>query len=125
MAVFTIGSTDFSGHTIAGTYSVSKRPVYASWTDGNGSKHQRLKRYKMQGSFSMFFRTMEEYQAFITAIEDSKTENANSYVTATLKDNISNEDCTGYYYLDFSPVRNRDAGWADYIEAFTVNVEEY
>lgn len=125
MAVFKIEESDFSGHMIAGTYSVIRRPVYSTWNDGNGNSHRQLKRYKMQGSFDMFFRTMEEYQDFINAIESSKTANVNSYVAATLTDNMSNEDIEGYFYLDFSPLRNRDAKWNDYMQAFTVNVEEF
>lgn len=125
MANFKIGNTDFGGHVIAGTYSVSNDVIYKVWTDGNGHNHRTPKRSKMQGSFDMFFRTMEQYQSFIAAIEASKTANVNSYVSATLTDNISNADIESKYYLDFKPVRNRDANWKDYFETFTVTVEEF
>lgn len=125
MAVFKIGDTDFSAHVIAGSYSVCNDEIIALWTDGNGNSHRRTKRKKMQGSFDMFFRTMEEFQGFIEAINASKAENMNNYVSATLTDNFSNEDIVSNYYLDFRLVRNRDAAWRDYFERFTVNAEEY
>lgn len=125
MANFIIGTTDFSAHVIAGTYSVINRPVYVTWADGDGHSHRKLKREKISGSFDMFFKTMEEYQTLITAIEASKVANSNSYVTATLTDNYSNTDATSKFYIDFAPVRDRDANWKDYFGTFTVSIEEY
>lgn len=125
MATIIINGIDFGSHVIAGTYSVQNDDIYASWTDGNGRNHRQLKRKKMQGSFDMIFRTMDEYESFMAAIKASQEENLNSYVSATLTDNLSNEDVESNYYFDYTPIRNRDADWRDYFEKFTVNVEEF
>lgn len=125
MATIIINGIDFGGHVIAGTYAVQNNNIYAAWTDGNGSNHRQLKREKMQGSFDMFFRTMEEYETFMAAIKASQETNFNTYVSATLTDNLSNEDVESNYYFDYAPIRNRDADWRDYLEKFTVNVEEF
>jgi len=125
MAVFKIGNVDFSGHVIAGTYSIKNVDVFATWDDGDGRTHKKLKRTQMRGSFEMFFKTMEDYESFVDAIESGKTASSSAFVEATLTDNYSNDDISSNYYFDFSPVRNRAANWDDYMMRFTVNVEEY
>lgn len=125
MAIFKIGEVDFSEHLIAGAYSINSVEKVYAWTDGDGRTHKRTLRSQLTGTVDLFFKTMDEYMAFIEAIDASKAENRANYVTATLTDNMTNQDKPGLYYLTFAPVRNRDVNWRDCIERFTVTVEEY
>ena len=122
---FTVGSTDYSNHVIAGTYEVNNRPQYRTWEDGNHKTRRTKLRDQIVGSFDMFFRTEAEYEDFMDDIEnakDSTKDNAVS-ISITVNNTLTQEDT--YAYIDYSLVRNRDGAWNDYFEVFTVNIEEW
>ena len=62
---FEVGSTDYSGHVIAGTYEVNNKPQYKTWEDGNHKTRRTKLRDQIVGSFNMFFRTEAEYEDFM------------------------------------------------------------
>lgn len=120
--VFTINGTDYSGHVLAGTYSVNSAPVTADWTDANGVVHKQKIRDKVSGTFDMWFRTLTEYNAFLSVLETNTTSALK--VPLTVSVNNKNTDHTGNFYVSHAPVRNRDGFWDDYMERFTLTIEE-
>lgn len=125
MIMFKVNNIDFSNHVIAGTYAVNTTEKYNTWTDANYHTHKQVLRTITKGSFDVYFKTMEEYNAFSSAIRASKTANGDSCISATVVDNISNQEVTGRFYVEYTPIRDRDSKWRDYYKQFTIKLEEY
>jgi len=125
MAMLTINGVDYSGHVIAGSYNVVKKPVGVNWTDGfKVNRFEYQGRERVSGSFDMFFRTMAEYNAFLA---DLSAVYSLGFYTITVKlNNIAppSDSATGNFKFGFSPVRNIDGLREDYIQRFTVSIEE-
>ena len=124
--MFKIGSTDpgdYSNRVIAGSYNVQTKPLYYEWEDGNKVKRKRMIRTaKTQGSFDMWFKTIDEYNTFASLIASSRT--SEGTVACTVLSNTTNAEVVGNFFIDFSPVRNRRGDWTDIMERFTVKIEE-
>ena len=119
---FTVGSTDYSDHVIAGTYNVNNKPQYRTWTDADYHTRKIKLRDQIVGSFDMFFRTQAEYEDFMDDIATATgTDNA---VSISLTVNNTSEQANINAFIDYELVRNIDGAWNDYFERFTVNIEE-
>lgn len=119
--VFLVGNKDYSAHVIAGSYEVNNDPQYKEWEDASYISHKLKLRDRVQGSFDMWFRTVEEYEEFKADLDAVK---ANEAYTISLTVNNTSEQANIYAYLDFKLVRNIDGAWNDYFERFTVTVKE-
>lgn len=125
MAMLLINGVDYSAHVIAGSYSVTKEPVGVNWTDGfKVNRFEYQGRERVSGSFDMFFRTMAEYNAFLTDLD--AVYSLGFYALTVKLNNIAppNDSATGNFKFKFSPVRNIDGLREDYIQRFTVTIEE-
>lgn len=125
MVTFKVNNNEYANHILAGTYDVAREPVYKEWIDANQKKHKKFMREgKIIGSFSMFFRTMNEYQAFISNINTKTSVNGDYVQGIVITDNKSGTVRNIDAWLTFRPIRNRDGKWNDYFDVFTVNIEE-
>ncbi len=125
MAMLVINGVDYSAHVIGGAYKVVKKPVGVSWTDGFKTKRFSYQgRDRVEGSFDVFFRTIDEYNAFLSDL--SAVYNLGFYTLTVKLNNIAppNDHATGRFTLDYEPVRNIDGKRDDYIQRFTVTIEE-
>ena len=124
--VFKIGSTeagDYSNRVIAGSYNVQTKPVTTSWTDANGVEHKTVIRSaRTEGSFDMWFKTLTEYNTFASLVASNRL--ADQRVTCSVLSNTTDTLVTGYFYIDFSPTRNRRGDWSDIMERFSVTIKE-
>ena len=122
MAIFKVGNIDYSNRVIAGSYNVQTKPVYSSWYDADEVEHRRPSRQRTEGTFDMFFKTIAEYNAFVSQV--ATVQLSDLTVQCTVNSNTTNTEVTSYFFVDFSPVRNRKGNWEDYMERFTVSVKE-
>lgn len=118
---FTVSSTDCSANVVAGTYKVNNKPVFFEWTDAAQSVHKKKLRDKVEGTLDMFFRSLTDYNAFLTTLE-SATSDGKTALTVSVNNTNSNK--TGNFYVDMEPARNIDGSWSDYMEKFTLNISE-
>ncbi|MBP3753597.1 MAG: hypothetical protein J6I66_01925 [Lachnospiraceae bacterium] len=120
--MFIIGETDYSDHVIAGSYKVNNVPVTEDWTDAAGVIHRQKIRDKIIGTFDMWFRTKNEYNLFLECISQNRQPNLTCSVTVEV--NNAGDSYTGDFFINHETVRNRDGAWKDYMEVFTVNIEQ-
>ena len=120
--MFIINETDYSGHVIAGSYAVNSEPMTSDWVDANGVTHKQKLRDKVKGTFDMWFRNIDDYNDFIEDIDDNTATNLT--IPLTVEVNNTGESHTGNFFLKHTPTRNIDGAWADYMERFTVTIEE-
>ena len=123
--IFKLNTTDYSSHVVAEGYQVNLKPVYQEWTDGGQVKHRDIVAQKLQGKFQMYFKTATDLQTFLTALGNAKT-TANTYPVQLKANNdtIASLMASKNVFLDFEPVRKRNAKWDDVFEVFEVTVEE-
>lgn len=124
-AIFKLSTTDYSSHVIAEGYQVNLKDIYQEWKDGGQVKHRDKVATKLQGKFQMFFKTETDLQTFLTALATVKT-TANTYPVQLKANNdtVASLQTSRNVFLDFEPVRKRDAAWKDVFEVFEVTVEE-
>lgn len=123
ITLFKINNTDFSGNIVDGSYQVSKANVYKTYEDANGATHRRFIRTKISGKFQMFFRTLQEYQAFVTAIDTNKSATTFA-VPVSLYDNYGGTLITTNAFIDFKPTIALDGTMSEYMETYEVSIEE-
>lgn len=121
--IFSINGVDYSDHVIAGSYSINNSPVFKEYDDANGNTHRVKIRDRIEGSFSMWFRTVEEFNDFMSDV-NSATTPSNNISVAFLLVNNTNQSGNFNVFLDYDTTRNRDGSWNDYMERFTVKVKE-
>lgn len=124
-AIFKLNTTDYSAHVVAESYAINYEDVYQEWTDGGQVKHRDVIGRKLRGTMQMYFKSQSDLQTFLTALANCKT-TASTY-PVQLKANNDTVDslvASKNVFLDFKPVRKRDATWADVFEVFEVTVEE-
>ena len=124
--IFQLGSQesgDYSNRVITGSYNVNSFPVFINtYTDANGVEHRNKIRDRVEGSFDMYFRNMTEYGTFVTLLNSLKQ--GDTSVACSVAVNNTNATHTGYFFIDFTPTRNRKGDWTDYMELFTVKIKE-
>ena len=123
--IFKLNTTDYSAYVVAENYNVNLKPVYQEWKDGGQVKHRDIVARKLQGTFQMYFATATNLQTFLTALANCKT-TANTYPVQLKANNdtIASLQTSKNVFLDFEPVRKRNAKWDDVFEVFEVTVEE-
>lgn len=124
-AVFKLNNVDYSSHVVAEAYQVNLKDIYQEWTDGGQVKHRDIVAQKLQGTFQMYFKTESDLQTFLTALASCKTSD-NTYPVKMKANNktVASLQASRNVFLDFEPVRKRDAQWVDVFEVFEVTVEE-
>ena len=120
--MFKVGNTDYSNHVISGTYQVQNVELYVAWTDGNYVEHRHKTREQMQGTFDVFFKTIDEYKAFCADVKANKKLDLS--VPCVLFDNMTDTEKTCDCFVEFQPTRRRNDMWQDEIEVFEVKVKE-
>lgn len=121
--VFMINDIDFSMHIPAGSFKVGDVPLYTSWNDANGREHREVYRRKLQGTFDMIFKTVEDFEVFNRAYKDVRA--ASGLTPVLIMNNSTNSLEQKDVYLSFETIRNRYDDWTDYYERFTVDVKEW
>lgn len=117
-----INETDYSNHVIAGSYKVNNVPMTSDWVDASGVTHKVKLRDKIVGSFDMWFRDLDDYNGFLATISDNIT--TGMTLPLTVEVNNTGLSHTGNFFLKHETVRNIDGAWEDYMERFTVEIEE-
>ena len=126
--MFKVGSgntaVDYSNRVIAGTYDVQTKPIYTSWYDGDGKEHRKLTRNtpRTEGSFDMWFKTIEEYNDFAAQVASERLSDLTNLIS--VRSNTTNQLVSSKFFVDFSPIRTRKGDWTDIMERFTVSIKE-
>ena len=123
--MFKVGNTDYSANVIDNSngYKVQSDPIFTEWEDANGKTHQSVYRMKTSGTFTLFFKTIDDYEAFCFTM-NSNRKNDYSY-PCRVYDNNNNAEVQGDFFVTYTPVRHRtDDLQSDYVAAISVTIKE-
>lgn len=124
MSVFIIGNDDFSSNVLVGTYEVNRHDEFKEIQDANGLYHRLLTRAngRITGTFDMRFLNPADYERFVASKAAHKT--SGGYYPCTVAVNNELTNVSSNFYIDMSPVRNRNGSGRTVFDTFTVTIEE-
>lgn len=123
--MFKVGNTDYSANVIDDNngYKVQTDPVFTEWEDANGRIHRSVYRYRTAGQFTLFFKTINNYESFCTTM--AAAQNNDTSYPCVVYDNNSNSHVSGDFFITFTPIRHRtDDLQSDYMAAIQVTIKE-
>lgn len=104
--LFKMGEYDLTEHIVVPTYKVNDLPEYEEWKDANYTVHREIARVKAQGSFTVRFSSVSEYEEFLQTVENNTSTDGSThamvYVHNKAHDNSGMiRNC--YVFMDFDP----------------------
>lgn len=121
--LFTLNNKDYTNNIVAGSYKINSSPVYENYEDAKGRTHNIKIRDKISGTLDLFFKSIDEFNAFVNDYKDGKNALQN-YHSVYLKVNNTNEANVYDCYITFTSARNIKGNMNDFMEKFTLNIEE-
>lgn len=122
LPLFTLDGTDYTNNIINGTYDVSQNDVYEEWTDANHVIHQHTMRTRYEGQFTMRFRTLASYEAFVADMAAHKTAGNKYTVTVWANNTLTSKEVEAF--MEWHPVPTQKENLVfDYGE-FSVSLKE-
>lgn len=101
LELFKVDSTDYTNNIINESYEVQDNDVYQSWTDANFITHREKVRTKVEGKFTMRFRSLSTYQNFVTYMASKKT--TGSYYPCSVYCNNTRTKKTVNLFVTWAP----------------------
>lgn len=95
---------DLTQNIVVPTYKVSRQPVYEEWQDSNWTTHRDVVKKAAEGTFTLKFMDVLDYEAFENAIE-SYTETDGS-INVDLYLNKTRELVNTNVFIEYDPVDN-------------------
>ncbi len=121
--LFKISTTDLTGNVVQNTWDVNNLPVYKEYKDANEETHRRFLRNKISGTFQMVFKDLTDYATFKSLLDTNRSA-SNFTVPCTVYDNMSGTQVTINAFIDYKLGVRQTVGLAEYMEPFTVTIEE-
>lgn len=119
-----IGGRNFTKNIELGSWKVNQFPVYTEWEDYAKVKHKHKHRDRISGSFKLFFKDVEEWEAFLNTINENTTKGG--YIAAEVfitNKNIFSEP--KYFFIEFDPTNDKPYMEANRAhDALDVTIEE-
>lgn len=85
MELFILNDVDYTQHIMVPTYKVQREEVTKEWEDALYQNHVDLLRYRLEGSFTIYFDNISEFFEFLDTLENMR--GTDNYIEATLYDN--------------------------------------
>ena len=83
------------------TYRVNLKDGYDEWTDMNKTDHHDINKQKAEGTFSLKFETLEQFQAFLIVMKTYKKQNGSYDCSVYCTNTLSTINAE--MYIDFDP----------------------
>jgi hypothetical protein len=120
--MFKVANTDYSTRIPGEQYAVRSVKQYDGWTDANGREHRSVFRECIEGTFTMHFVDIAEFDAFCAYVESQS--NYDSSVPCTVWVNNKNAAIQSDFFLDFNATRYIGPAMNDLVETVKVTIKE-
>lgn len=117
-----IAGFDLKPYALIGGYDLNQVENYKEWVDGRGVTHRDVIRERVDGTIKVFFKEMDEYNEFLTALKNGRMQSG-AYTcdfTVNNKKEVVHCDC----FITFEPVRTQSGDGTDQLTQFEIKVEE-
>ena len=89
---------DLTNYIVVPTYKVNDKTEYTEWTDGDLIIHHDELRKRLEGTFTLLFNNIDEYQNFLSIYNNRLQD---GYISAYVYDNMTRTTRLANVYLDF------------------------
>lgn len=99
---FKIGSSstgDLSAFADIQNYDVNKVDVFQEWTDGNWINHRDIVRTRIQGTVTLGFKTVTDWNAFVSLLNANRDEAGYFAVTVWVNNTATSETINAFLDL--------------------------
>lgn len=111
MVLAKLGDVDITNYINYTSYDVVSVPVTNGWTDANYSDHLDEVRRRIQGGFKLAFIKDDDYNSFITLLNNNKAGNLLHITLYVSSDINALVDCFVYYKITQVSRREADSGY--------------
>lgn len=122
MELFIVNNVDYTNHIVVPSYKVQSEPVFKTWEDATYTNHSDLVRWRVKGSFKVYFDDISELDTFLNNLENSR--GIDNYCEATCYDNYKREKKTSRYLISISLVNDKVYYGNKKHDGYEVKVEE-
>lgn len=119
----TDSEVDFTSNILVPSYKVTKNDISESWTDGFGRTHRAVYRSKIEGSFTLQFRSYDEYHEFVKILNSNRNDQEDYYLVASIY-TINNRDVAKNVQMMVSMTPKLNPKELGGIEDLDVSLEE-
>lgn len=120
--ILEINGVNFTEFVVAGTYAVNREYLYSLWEDLAHKEHRSDVRRRVVGEFDMYFKNSLDYSVFVDRAFNQIGSDGTAAITCSV--NNSNDTFEGRAFITYAPVRSRTPDGVDFMEQFTVKIEE-
>lgn len=100
MELFILNGIDYTKNILMSTYKVQSVPVTKTWEDVLYCKHNDLLRWRIEGTFTIYFDDKDEFDSFMTNLINARGED--NYTEATLYDNYNRNQAESRFMFQIS-----------------------
>lgn len=115
---------NLSRHIPMGSYNVNILEEFEEWTDSNYDIHRKLLRNRVEGTFDLKFKSVEEYEGFLNVLTAAKATTGQNYIEmdafCTNRGAIYNKK----FYYEFEPKNDLPQMTDSKNESFTFTIKE-
>lgn len=122
MELFILDGVDYTEHIVVPSYKVQSEPVTKTWEDALYTTHIDTVREKLQGSFKIYFDSIDELNAFLNKLINLK--DVDNYTPATLYDNWYRNKKTSKFYFKLSLINDKPYYGTKKHDGYEIQVEE-
>lgn len=104
MKMLVINGHDFTSNIVMSSYKVNNIIQYEEWVDSNYTKHREETRRIAEGSLTLKFYSVANYELFLDCVKKARVSDTSVYMTLYLHNERTTKNC--YAYIDFDPENN-------------------
>ena len=115
---------DLTNYIVVPTYKVNNKPHFTEWTDGDLVLHRDVQRYYLEGSFTLLFTDIEDYQNFLTRYKQALNATGEGNVYSYVYSNNDHELNFTKVFMDFELANEMPFMGIKEIDGIEVNIRE-
>lgn len=122
MKLFVIDGLDYTAHIIVPTYKVQREPVTKTWEDATFTNHIDFLRWRLKGSFKIYFETVDQFNYFMDKLETMR--DTDFYTPASFYDNDTRTLKESKYYIKITIPNDKPYYGMKKHDAYDIQIEE-
>lgn len=122
MRLFVLNDVDYTSNITVPSYKVQSEAVEKTWEDATYTNHTDFLRWRIKGSFTIYFDDADQFHSFLDALENMR--GTDNYIPATFYDNYKHNEVTSYFKITVKLINNLPYYQTKKHEGYEVTVEE-
>lgn len=123
MELFILNGVDYTNHITVPSYNVQREPVTKTWEDATYHMHTDLIRWRLKGSFTIYFDSVSELDEFIDTLNGLR--GPDNYIEATLYDNDERKQIQSKFIFKIGLPNNKPYYGRKKHDGYNIQVEEW